>query len=142
MNEEAKLLKILEIETNRVNHLDTILFNIKVWTTTLVIGLIGFVFSNASEERTTLLLLAIGATIFFFFIDIYFRKIQLRNNKNTKEIRRHLKAKGEAEVWKKLWGKELPERGELRKYLIDYGYTFVVYGLLLLTLIVIWLAKP
>lgn len=30
MNEEDKLLNILEIETNRVNHLDTILFNIKV----------------------------------------------------------------------------------------------------------------
>ncbi|TVL97971.1 MAG: hypothetical protein CV087_21815 [Candidatus Brocadia sp. WS118] len=42
MNEEDKLLKILEIETNRVNHLDTILFNIKVWTTTLVIVLIGY----------------------------------------------------------------------------------------------------
>ena len=46
MNDEDKLLKILEIETNRVNHLDTILFNIKIWMTTLVLVLIGFVFEN------------------------------------------------------------------------------------------------
>ncbi len=141
MNEEDKLLKILEIETNRVNHLDTILFNIKVWTTTLAIVLIGFVFENKSKERTTLLLLAIGATIIFFLIDSHFRKIQLRHNKNTKEIRSHLKLIGDAEVWDKLWAKELPVRGKFRQRLIDYGYIIGVYGFLLLTVIVIWLAN-
>jgi hypothetical protein len=141
MNEEDKLLKILEIETNRVNHLDTILFNIKVWATTLVIVMIGFVFENKSKEGTTLLLLAIGATIIFFFIDIYFRKIQLRHNKNTLEIRRNLKLMGGAEIWENLWGKEFPVRGKFRQRLIDYGYTIGVYGFLLLTLIIIWLVK-
>ncbi len=105
MLDEEKLLKILEIETNRVNHIDTILFNIKVWTTTLVIVLIGFVFEKTPDEKIPLLFLAIGATIIFSIIDIYFRKIQLRNVQNTIEIRRHLKSIGEVEIWEKLWGK-------------------------------------
>ncbi|MCI0698832.1 hypothetical protein L0337_43375 [candidate division KSB1 bacterium] len=141
MNEEDKLLKILEIETNRVNHLDTILFNIKVWTTTLGIVMIGFVFENKFKEGTTFLLLAIGATIIFFLIDIYFRKIQLRHNKNTTEIRRYLKSIGDVEVWDKLWAKEIPVRGKFRQSLIDHGYTIGVYGFLLLTLIIIWLVN-
>lgn len=141
MNEEDKLLKILEIETNRVNHLDTILFNIKVWTTTLVLVLIGFVFEKAYKEGATLLLLAIGATIIFFLIDIHFRKIQLRHNQNTKEIRSHLKAIGDAEVWDKLWANEIPTRSKFRQSLIDYGYMLGVYAFLLLTLIIIWLVN-
>ena len=139
MNEEDKLLKILEIETNRVNHLDTILFNIKVWTTTLVLVLIGFVFENKSKQGTILLLLAIGATTIFFLIDIHFRKIQLRHNQNTKEIRSHLKSLGDAEVWAKLWANEIPTRDKFRQRLIDYGYMLGVYAFLLLTLIIIWL---
>jgi|GEM_PF-6576671 len=142
MNNEEKLLKILEIETNRVNHLDTILFNIKVWTTTLVIVLIGFVFSNASKNRTTLLLLAIGSTIIFFLIDIYFRKIQLRHVRDASTIKRHLKSTGGAKVWDELWATEPSVKGNFLKRLIDYGYTFGVYALLLLTLIIIWLVKP
>ena len=136
-----KLLKVLELETNRVNHLDTILFNIKVWTITLVIVMIGFVFENKAKERTTLLLLAIGATIIFFLIDIHFRKIQLRHNKNTKEIRSYLKSIGDAEVWDKLWANEIPVRDKFRQRLIDYGYIVGVYGFLLLTVIIIWLVN-
>jgi hypothetical protein len=141
MNEEDKLLKILEIEINRVNHLDTILFNIKVWTITLVIVMIGFVFENKSKEGATLLFLAIGATIIFFLIDVHFRKIQLRHVGEATEIRRYLKTVGDAEVWDKLWAREPRVRRPFRQRLIDYGYTIGVYGFLLLTLIVIWIAN-
>lgn len=141
MNEEDKLLKILEIEFNRVNHLDTILFNIKVWTTTLVVVLIGFVFEKKPEEGSPLLLLAIGATIVFFFIDIYFRKIQLRHVGDAIEIRRYLKSIGDAEVWDKLWAREPPVTRPFRQRLVDHGYTIGVYGFLLLTLIIVWLVK-
>lgn len=51
MNDEEKLLKILEIEINRVNHLDTILFNIKVWTATLIFVLISFTLKDGSHWR-------------------------------------------------------------------------------------------
>lgn len=141
MNEEDKMLKILEIETNRVNHLDAILFNIKVWTTTLVLVLIGFVFEDKSQEGTTLLLLAIGATIIFFLIDLHFRRIQLRHNKIATEIRRYLKSMGNAEIWDKLWANEISTRGKFRQRLIDYGYMLIVYAFLLLTLIVISLVN-
>lgn len=142
MNEEDKLLNILEIETNRVNHLDTILFNIKIWTTTLVVALIGFVFQKKPEEGSPLLLLAIGATTVLSFVDIYFRKIQLRHVGDAIEIRRYLKSIGNAEIWDKLWAKEPPVRGPFRQRLIDHGYTIGVYGILLLTLIIIWLVNP
>lgn len=141
MNEEDKLLKVLELETNRVNHLDTILFNIKVWTTTLVLLLIGFVFENKSQEDATLLLLAIGATVVFFLIVLHFRKIQLWHNKNATEIRRYLKSMGNAEIWDKLWANEISTRGKFRQRLIDYGYMLIVYAFLLLTLIVISLVN-
>jgi len=141
MSEEDKLLKVLELETNRVNHLDTILFNIKVWTITLVIVMIGFVFENKSKEGTTLLFLAIGSTIIFFLIDIHFRKIQLRHNKNATEIKGYLKSIGDVEVWDKLWTNEISVRGKFRQRLIGHGYTIGVYGFLLLILIIIWLVN-
>lgn len=142
MNDEEKLLKILEIETNRFNHLDTILFNIKAWTATLVIGIIGFSFNNNPPLKTTLLFLAMGATIIFFLIDIYFRKIQLRHVRDALVIKSHLKSKGGADVWDNLWATEPSVKGNFLKRLIDYGYTFGVYALLLITLITIWLVKP
>lgn len=141
MNEEDKLLKVLELETNRVNHLDTTLFNIKAWTTTLVLVLIGFVFENKSQEGATLLLLAIGATIIFFLIDLHFRKIQLRHVKDAIAIRRYLKSVGGAEVWDKLWAREPRVRPPFRQRMIDYGYTIGAYGFLPLTLIIIWLVN-
>lgn len=137
MNEEDKLLRILEIEFNRVNHLDTILFNIKVWTTTLVVVLIGFVFERKPEEGSPLLLLAIGATIVFFIVDIYFRAIQLRHIGDAVEIRRCLKSMGNAEIWDKLWAREPRVKRPFRQRLIEHGYTIGVYGFLLLTLIII-----
>lgn len=141
MNDEEKLLKILEIEINRVNHLDTILFNIKVWTATLIFVLIGFTLKDGSQWKSSLLPLAMGATIIFFLIDIYFRRIQLRHVRDATTIRSYLKSTGSAEVWDKLWAKEPSVRGKFRKRLIDYGYTFGVYTLLLLTLIIIWLVQ-
>jgi len=136
MNSEEKLLKILEIELNRVNHLDTILFNIKIWSITLVVALIGFALQYTSG-KSKFYLLGIGATIIFFSIDLYFRKIQIRSVHNTNKIRKHLKLTKNSEVLKKLWEKELPERGIYRQFIIDYGYTFGVYALILLTLFIL-----
>lgn len=50
-NQADKLIKLLEIEFGRINHLDTILFSIKVWTITLVAGLIGFAFNYCLTQK-------------------------------------------------------------------------------------------
>jgi len=150
MHDRQELLKVLEIEVNRINHLDTILFNIKVWTVTLVTFLVGFTFKLRSEtqlflERHELFYLAFASTLIFFVINVNFRNIQLKNVRNTREIRAYLKSEFESDqgsnIWQRLWDEELTTRGKFSQWFQDYWYSFLVYSLVFIIILILFLQK-
>lgn len=141
--DEENLLKVLEIETNRINSLDSTLFTIKGWTVTLVSVLVGFAFKGSpSNPDRVWLILAIVATAIFAIVDLAFRKVQLGHVEITLRIKKLLKEKVESNrssdcnsnIWEIIWSNELNKKKNtiiFVQIIKDYGFAIILYILVI-----------
>lgn len=127
------LLKLLEIEQNRINTLDSTIFTIKSIAITLVSALVGFAFQ---EKNRLLLYIGIVATIFFTIINFIYRKVQLSHVERAGNIQKYLKI----EYLDSIEALRNPLRnfGDYKKNLLkDYSPIFLIYFPLIIILIVL-----
>lgn len=146
---EENLLKVLEVETSRISSLDSTLFTIKGWAVTLVSALVGFAFTTSDNKqlaaRKELLILAIVATTIFMFIDIVFRRVQLKHVAIVTRIKKLLQGKledsnlnvSEFNIWGKVWNDDFEKKKNRNFFqsIKDYLYTTLLYGSVIVSLI-------
>ncbi|MBD2104828.1 hypothetical protein [Leptolyngbya sp. FACHB-261] len=82
------LLKLLEIDQNRISALDVTSFTIKGWAITLVSALIGFAIQQHDKR---FLGIGIAAITFFAYFDFRYRKVQLSHVERSSSIQKHFK---------------------------------------------------
>lgn len=81
------LIKMIEIDQNRISSLDSTKFTIKGWSITLVSLLVGFTFQYKNKA---FLLVGIVATILFGILDYLYRRVQLNHVERSSNILQHI----------------------------------------------------
>ncbi|BAZ18860.1 hypothetical protein NIES4071_107450 (plasmid) [Calothrix sp. NIES-4071] len=126
------LLKLLEIEQNRINSLDSTEFTIKGLSVTLFSAFVGFAF-----DKKSLVLLYVGvvAVIFSSIIDFIYRKVQLSHVEKASNIYKYLKKEYLEKVES---SNNLKIASEYKSNLInDYSPLFMLYFPMLAVLIML-----
>lgn len=82
------LLKLLEIDQNRISTLDVTIFTIKGWAVTLVSALVGLAIQQNNQN---FLGIGIVAIAFFAYFDFRYRRVQLRHIERSLSIQRYFK---------------------------------------------------
>jgi hypothetical protein len=126
------LLKLLEIEQNRINSLDSTEFTIKGLSVTLFSAFIGFAFDKKSP---VLLYVGVIAVIFSSIIDFIYRQVQLLHVEKASTIQKYLKTEYLEKVES---SKSLKIAGEYKSNFInDYSPLFLLYFPMIVVLIVL-----
>jgi predicted nucleotide-binding protein (sugar kinase/HSP70/actin superfamily) len=126
------LLKLLEIEQNRINSLDSTEFTIKGLSVTLFSGFIGFAFD---KKNSVFLYVGIIAVIYSSIIDFIYRKVQLLHVQRASTIQKYLKTEYLEKVES---SKSLKITSEYKSNFInDYSPLFLLYFPMIIMLIVL-----
>jgi hypothetical protein len=72
--ETKQLWALFKIDQQRISAFDTILIAIRGWTVTVVSAIVGF---SLSKNDHSILLAAMGGTVFFGVLDVEYRRTQL-----------------------------------------------------------------
>jgi hypothetical protein len=145
--ETDQLWDLFKIDQQRISALDTILIAIRGWTVTVVSAIAGF---SLSKNDHSILLAAMGGTVFFGVLDVEYRRTQLFHVKRATMIERQIapdyplrppdsrKTSGDpgSAPENLRWDQELGNL--IRRYLSS----ILFYAVVLLVLLAIWLWGP
>jgi uncharacterized membrane protein len=135
---EEHLWTLFEADQHRISALDTIAMTIRGWTVTLVAAIVGF---SLSQPHRKLLLVAMLAAVLFGWLDVMYRRTQLRHADRVDKVERKIAQNYRLRPDKS--SKDEPSEGEpsersLWQTLIRYRSSISFYAVMLVILLTLW----